>query len=159
MDLPQHGTDRPLGTEWTSLVQILAAMITLAPEQVVLQVHTNYDGACGPYVQTLQEEDGALHIEALSNEFLDPPMGPDAINSLLEMGWEPPCDDGLPNFFRFIHSDDVRPGEVADFLVRTLRDVYLVQSTDRFECMPDELCRAVVRGDYGFKPSIYIHID
>jgi hypothetical protein len=25
--------------------------------------------------------------------------------------------------------------------------------------MPDELCRAVVRGDYGFKPSIDIHID
>jgi hypothetical protein len=48
VDLPQHGIDRPLGTEWTSLVQILAAMITLAPEQVVLQVHTNYDEACGP---------------------------------------------------------------------------------------------------------------
>jgi hypothetical protein len=62
VNLPEHGTDRPLGVEWTSLVQIFAAMITLAPEQVVLQVHTQFDGDCGPYVQTLQEEDGALHI-------------------------------------------------------------------------------------------------
>lgn len=159
MNLPEHGTDRPLGVEWTSLVQILAAMITLAPEQVVLQAHTQFDGDCGPYLQTLQEEDGALHIEAVSNEFLDPEIGPDAINTLLEMGWEPPREEGLPNFFRFIHSEDVRPGEVADFLVRTFRDVYLVSPHDRFEFMPDELCRAVVRGDYGFTPRLDIHID
>ena len=159
MNLPEHGTDRPLGGEWTSLVQILAAMITLAPEQVVLQVHTQFDGDCGPYVQTLQEEDGALHIEAVSNEFLDPEIGPDAINTLLEMGWEPPREDGLPNFFRLIHGEDFRPGEVADFLVRTLRDVYLVSPHDRFEFMPDELCHAVLRGDYGFTPRLDIHID
>jgi len=159
VNLPEQGTDRPLGVEWTSLVQILAAMITLAPEQVVLQVHTQFDGDCGPYVQTLQEEDGALHIEAVSNEFLDPEIGPDAINTLVEMGWEPPREDGLPNFFRFIHGEEVRPGEVADFLVRTLRDVYLVSPHDRFEFMPDELCRAVLRGDYGVTPRLDIHID
>jgi hypothetical protein len=25
--------------------------------------------------------------------------------------------------------------------------------------MPDELCRAVLRGDYGFTPRLDIHID
>ena len=158
MNLPEHGTDRPLGVEWTSLVQILAAMITLAPEQVVLQVHTQFDRDCGPYVQTLQEDDGALHIEAVSNEFLDPEIGPDAINTLLEMGWEPPCEDCLPNFFRFIPSEDVTPGEVAAFLVRTLRDVYLVTPRDRFECAPEELCRGILSGEYGPRPSAKMHI-
>ena len=158
MNLPEHGIGRPLGVEWASLVQILAAMITLAPEQVVLQVHTQFDRDCGPYVQTLQEDDGALHIEAVSNEFLDPEIGPDAINTLLEMGWESPCEDGLPNFFRFIPSEDVAPGEVAAFLVRTLRDVYLVTPRDRFECAPEELCREILSGEYGPRPSAKLHI-
>lgn len=158
MNLPEHGIGRPLGVEWASLVQILAAMITLAPEQVVLQVHTQFDRDCGPYVQTLQEDDGALHIEAVSNEFLDPEIGPDAINTLLEMGWEPPCEDGLPNFFRFIPREDVAPGEVAAFLVRTLRDVYLVTPRDRFECAPEELCREILSGEYGPRPSAKLHI-
>lgn len=158
MNLPEHGIGRPLGVEWASLVQILAAMITLAPEQVVLQVHTQFDRDCGPYVQTLQEDDGALHIEAVSNEFFDPEIGPDAINTLLEMGWEPPCEDGLPNFFRFIPSEDVAPGEVAAFLVRTLRDVYLVTPRDRFECAPEELCREILSGEYGPRPSAKLHI-
>ena len=157
--VPRSGTRGPLSEDWVPLVQVLAAMITLAPEQVVLQVHTQFDGDCGPYVQTLQEDDGALHVEAVSNEFLDPEIGPDAINTLLEMGWEPPCEDGLPNFHRFIPSEDVTPGDVAAFLLRTLRDVYLVSPRDRFEFMPDELCRAVLRGDYGFVPSLDIHID
>lgn len=154
--VPRSGTRGPLGEDWVPLVQVLAAMITLAAEHVTLQVYTAFDGDCGPYVQTLHEDDGALHIEAVSNEYLDPEIGPDAINSLLEMGWNPPDEDGLPNFHRFIPSDDVRPGEVAEFLVRTLRDVYLVSPQDRFECAPEALCREVVRGDFGFRPNVGI---
>ena len=156
--VPRSGTRGPLGEDWVPLVQVLAAMITLAPEHVTLQVHTEFDCGCGPYVQTLQEDDGALHIEAVSNEFLDPEIGPDAINTLLEMGWNPPDDDGLPNFHRLIPSEDVAPGDVAAFLVRTLRDVYLVTPRDRFECAPEELCRQILSGEYGPRPSAKMHI-
>ena len=156
--MPEHGTGRPLDDSWSPLVKVLSAMITLAPSHVVLQVYTAYDGDCGPYVQTLQEEDGALHVEAVSNAYVDPPIGPDATNTLLEMGWNPPDDDGLPNFHRLFASGDVRPGEVADFLLRTLRDVYLVTPNDEFECSPHELCEAIVQGECGSAPILGVRM-
>ena len=157
MELPEHGTDRPLEEAWAPLVTVLAAMITLSPVHVTLQVFTDYDGECGPYVQTLHEEDGDLYMEAVSNTYIDPEIGPDATNTLLEMGWNPP-DDDFPNFYRFIPSSEARPGEVADLLLRTLRDVYLVKPTDTFECSPDDLCAAILRGDYGPVSTAGIHL-
>jgi hypothetical protein len=119
-------------------------MITLSSEYVVLQVYTPHDRECGPYVQILQEEDGALHLEAASNQFLDPQIGPDAINTLREMGWDDPEGvDGIPNFKIFLRPDEVSPGEVARFLVATLRDAYLVTPNDSFEFAPPELFVAV----------------
>lgn len=146
--LPEHGTNRPLDDSWTPLVKVLSAMITLAPVHVTLQVFTDFDGECGPYVQTLHEDEGDLYMEAVSNAYLDPEIGPDSVNTLLELGWNPP-DDDFPNFFRYIPSSDVRPGDVADFLLRTLRDAYLVKPTDTFEFSPDDLSAAILRGDYG----------
>ena len=43
----------PLEPAWGSLVRTIAAMITLAPEYVVVQVHTDDGPDGGPYVQTL----------------------------------------------------------------------------------------------------------
>ena len=146
--MPEHGTSRPLDDSWTPLLKVLSAMITLAPIHVTLQAYTDFDGACGPYVQTLQEDEGDLYMEAVSNAYLDPEIGPDSVNTLLELGWNLP-DDDFPNFFRFIPSSDVRPGDVADFLLRTLRDAYLVKPTDTFEFSPDDLSEAILRGDYG----------
>jgi hypothetical protein len=139
-----------LGAEWNALIETLAAMITLSSEYVVLQVYTPHDNACGPYVQTLQEEDGALHLEAASNQFLDPKIGPDAINTLREMGWdEPTNDEGIPNFKIFLRSEEASPGEVARFLVATLRDAYLVTTHDSFEFAPPELFVQIVSGEFG----------
>ena len=139
-----------LEPEWEPLVEALAAMITLSSEYVVLQVYTQHDNQCGPYVQTLQEEEGALHLEAASNEFLDPPMGPDAIKSLQAMGWnDPDPEDEIPNHHIFLEPDEVSPGTVARFLVKTLRDCYLVTPTDTFELAPPELLLQVVTGQVG----------
>ena len=136
--------------EWDPLIEVLAAMITLASEYVVLQVYTPHDNECGPYVQILQEEDGALHLEAASNQFLDPPIGPDAINTLREMGWdEPGGEHGIPNFKIFLGPDEVSPGAVARFLVTTLRDAYLVTLSDSFELAPPELFVQLVAGEFG----------
>jgi len=147
--------ERPLDPIWDPLVETLAAMIILSAEYVVLQVATPHDGTCGPYIQTLQEEDGALTIEAVSNEFIDPPLGPDAINTLREMGWTAPDgEDGLPNFRIFLEADEVEPGQVARFLVATLRDVYLVTPRDSFELAPLELFVQVVDGEFGNRPGI-----
>ena len=146
---------RELEPEWGPLVQALAAMITLSAEYVVLQTYTPHDGECGPYVQTLQEEGGALTLEAASNDFLDPPIGPDAINTLLELGWTAPTgEDGLPNFRFFLDASDVNPRAVADFLIRTLRDAYMITPSDNFEFAPPELFVEVMSGDFGASPSL-----
>lgn len=147
--------ETPLDPIWDPLVETVAAMITLSDEYVVLQVTTPHDGACGPYIQTLQEEDGALTLEAVSNEFIEPPLGPDSINTLREMGWiTPEGEDGLPNFRIFLESEEVEPGQVARFLVATLRDAYLVTPKDTFELAPTELFIQVVKGEFGDRPGL-----
>lgn len=146
---------RDLEPEWEPLVQALAAMITLSSEFVVLQAYTPHDGQCGPYVQTLQEEDGHLTLEAASNRFLDPPIGPDSMNTLLELGWtEPDEPGGLPNYRILLEADAVNPGEVARFLCRTLRDAYMVSPSDTFEMAPQQLFVEVLSGDFGRPPPL-----
>ena len=148
MQLPDHS---PLEPEWESLVQAVAAMITLAPEYVVLQTYTPHDRSSGPYVQTLQEADGAMTLEAVSNRFLEVPLGPSQMRQLADMGWEAPGEEpGLPNYTRFLESEEVEPGSVARFLVLTLRDVYGVTVHDQFECAPQDLFVQVLNGDFGF---------
>lgn len=158
----QLNYSRALEPIWNPLVETLAAMITLSSEFVVLQVTTPHDGECGPYVQTLQEDDGALTLEAVSNEYIDPPLGLDAINTLRELGWTAPDgeEEGLPNFRIFLEADEVEPGQVARFLVATLRDVYLVTPKDSFQLEPMELFVQVVEGEFGQRPGlIFTPID
>jgi len=144
-----------LDREWTPLIETLAAMITLAPEYVVLQVYTPHDDECGPYVQTLIESDGGLTLEAASNNFLSPLIGPDAVNTLMELGWkEHDRPEGLPNFSIFVEAEDVHPGTIAAFLVLTLRDAYLVSLKDSFECAPMELFIEIVHGEFGERPGL-----
>jgi len=96
-----------------------------------------------------------MTLEAASNEFLDPQVGPDAINTLLEMGWSPPTkEDGLPNFTVFLEPDRIFPGAVARFLITTLRDAYLVTPQDRFELAPQELFIDIATGAFGNALSI-----
>jgi len=151
MNLDKCSTLEP---DWQPLIETLAAMITLAPEYVVLQAYTSFDKDCGPYVQTLIEDDGAMTLEAVSNNFLSPPIGLDSINTLKELGWEEPSEHGLPNFGIFLEAADVRPGDIASFLVLTLRDAYLVSLTDKFECAPLELFVEVVKGEFGTSPGM-----
>jgi len=143
-----------LEPEWTPLVEAIAAMITLAPEYVVVQTYPANSDDLGPYVQTLQEENGALTIEAVSDAYFPGIIGPDALNTLRELGWEDPSDSGLPNFNIFLNGDEVKPGEVAAFLVITLRDVYLITANHQFECAPQDLFIQVVHGEFGVSPGL-----
>lgn len=143
-----------LGQEWAPLIETIAALITLAPEFVVVQTYPRNSDEIGPYVQTLQEEDGFLTIEAASDTYLPGVIGPDALNTLHEFGWEDPSDTGLPNYNILLKGEDVRPGDVAAFLVLTLRDVYLVTTNHQFECAPLDLFVQVVHGEFGITPGL-----
>ena len=145
----------PLEPAWGSLVRTIAAMITLAPEYVVVQVHTDDGPEGGPYVQTLVEEDGAMTIEASSNTFLDTPINDLAIEVLHSLGWNDPDPEfQLPNFHQFLQGEDVKPGLIAELLVRTLRDGYAVNQKASFEMAPLQLFTEVINGEYGDKPGM-----
>ena len=145
----------PLEPAWGSLVRTIAAMITLAPEYVVVQVHTDDGPDGGPYVQTRVEEDGAMTIEASSNTFLDTPIDDLAIEVLHSLGWNDPDPEfQLPNFHQFLQGEDVKPGLIAELLVRTLRDGYAVNQKASFEMAPLQLFTEVINGEYGDKPGM-----
>jgi hypothetical protein len=153
-------TQPPLEPAWASLVETIAAMITLAPEYVVVQVHTDDGPNGGPYVQTLVEEDGALTIEASSNTFLDTPIDDGAIEILHSLGWNDPDPEfHLPNFHQFLQAEDVKPGFIADLLVRTLRDGFAVSQKASFEMAPHQLFAEIVNGEYGDKPGMIFFND
>ena len=134
---------------WGSLVRTIAAMVTLAPEHVVVQVHGADGPNGGPYAQTLREDDGYMTLEASSNAFLDVPLEASAMATLMTMGWdEPRPEDGLPNYIRTV-GPDATPGDIAEFLVVTLRDVYKVPTNAVFELAPLQLFMDVIHGEYG----------
>ena len=139
----------PLDPVWNSLIRTIAAMVTLAPEFVVVQVHGDDGPHGGPYVQTLLEDDGYTTLEAASNSFLDVPLSENIIEQLLDMGWQNPEPDyGLPNFF-YLAGPDLAPKEIAVFLVRTLSEIYRVSTRAEFELAPHDLFSEVINGEFG----------
>jgi hypothetical protein len=139
----------PLNPIWDSLVRTIAAMITLAPEYVVVQVHGDDGPDGGPYVQTLREEDGCMTLEAASNQFLDNPLDEGAIANLLSSGWnEPELDNGMPNYHRLV-GPELAPVDIAKLLTHTLIDVYKITSSAAFEMAPLQLFVELLNGEFG----------
>ena len=146
-------------SDWEPLVKTVSLMIELAPEYVVVQVHGLDGPDGGPYVQTLREADGAMTLEAASNVFLDDQISPDSIEILKEMGWRnPEPEDGLPNFYCTV--DELNTSdETANFLTRTLRDVYGVTTGAVFELAPHEIFMDIIGGRYGVPTGMYLFSD
>jgi len=113
-------TSPSLEADWQPLVSTIAAMVTLAPEHVVVRVHSDDGPNGGPYVQTLCEEDGAMTLEASSNVSLDQKLSHEAIKLLRSMGWsDPEPDIGLPNHHCMVSADSAAP---CRLLVQRRRD-------------------------------------
>jgi len=143
----EHDGDESEG--WTRLIEFVAALIALTDDVVVVSVDTDQYRDGDAYVQLCREDDGGLTLEAVSSQFLDPPLPPDAINALHELGWQDPSGDGLPNYIRTLDAGDTAPGDVAAFLVQTLRVAYSAAPTDRYQFAPHELVEQLLRGDFG----------
>lgn len=143
--LPDHDQAQ-LG--WTRVVQFTAALIALSDDVVVISVRTEqFDDDV--YVQLCREEEGALHLEAVSDSYVEPPLSPDAVDVLHEMGWQDPPGGGLPNYVRFMDAGETAPGAVARLMVDTLRRVYSARPGDRYRFEPQQLVRSLLRGDFG----------
>lgn len=92
-------------------------IIPLITDQFV--VNLSIDEKLISYVQGLREEDGSLFLEVGSPALLSIPGAPDRIADLLSLGWNAPESD-LPNPWRSVEVDEMKPTEVADMLVRAM---------------------------------------
>lgn len=133
---------------WRRLTSFVAALIALTDDAVVISVRTEqFDDDV--YVQLCREDDGALHLEAVSDAYLEPPLSPDAVDEMHALGWMDPPGDGLENYVVFLEAEQTAPGEVAAFLVETLRRVYSTKPSDLHRFEPNAQVRSLLRGDFG----------
>jgi hypothetical protein len=118
------------------IIELLTAYVEKRPNHFTLQTYV--DGIYqGPYVQALQEHDGILLIEAVSNEFLTPPLGETGQQTMLFLGWRFYPEGYLPNYAQFIDQSEATAGEIALILARTLHFAYGVDETFGFEIGPE----------------------
>jgi hypothetical protein len=126
---------RELPAELDDLVTVIATYIEHKVDHFTLQT---YGGGYtdGPYVQALQEHDNILLIEASSNEFLDPQLDEQGLQTMLFMGWRFYPEKYLPNYAQFIDQSKLSSGEIAEIMVKALHFAYGVDETYTFEIGP-----------------------
>lgn len=117
------------------LVQVLETYIEHKPDHFTLQTYGG-EYINGPYVQALQEHDNVLLIEAISNEFLVPPLKEPGQQTMLFMGWRFYPERYLPNYAQFIDQSKVSSREIAIKLAQALHFAYGVDETYSFEIAP-----------------------
>ena len=117
------------------IIEILTTYIEHKTDHFTLQTYGG-DYINGPYVQALQEHDNVLLIEAISNEFLDPPLEEPGQQTMLFMGWRFYPERYLPNYAQFIDQSKVSPREIAMKMAQALHFAYGVDDTYSFEIAP-----------------------
>ena len=117
------------------IIEILTTYIEHKTDHFTLQTYGG-DYIHGPYVQALQEHDNVLLIEAISNEFLEPPLAEPGQQAMLFMGWRFYPERYLPNYAQFIDQSQVSPREIAITMAQALHFAYGVDDTYSFEIAP-----------------------
>ena len=118
------------------LIDLISLYIENRVDHWTLQTDgANYQD-CGPYVQALLEHDNMILIEAVSNEFLDPPMPTHGHETLLFMGWRFFPGAHYPNYAQMIDLGKVSPRDIAIRMVRALHFAYGVDDNFSFVIAP-----------------------
>jgi hypothetical protein len=126
---------KQLPSYFEPLIDLLTEYVEKRVDHFTLQ--TYIDGAFeGPYVQALQEHENILLIEAVSNEYLLPPLEEAGHQTLLFMGWRFYPESYLPNYTQFINLSQVSPREIAMKLANALHFAYGVDQSYSFEIGP-----------------------
>ena len=118
------------------LIDLISLYIENRVDYWTLQTDGAHYQDCGPYVQALLEHDNMILIEAVSNEFLDPPMPTDGHETLLFMGWRFFPGAHYPNYAQMIDLGKVSPRDIAIRMVRALHFAYGVDDTFSFQIAP-----------------------
>ena len=90
----------------------------------------------GPYVQALHEHGNVLLIEAIGNEYLEPPLSEANQQTMLFLGWRFNAASYSPNYSQFIDLTKQSPEEIAIIMVKALYFAYGVDESYEFEIKP-----------------------
>jgi hypothetical protein len=90
----------------------------------------------GPYVQALHEHGNILLIEAIGNEYLEPPLLEANQQIMLFLGWRFNAASYSPNYSQFIDLSKQSPVEIAIIMVKALYFAYGVDESYEFEIKP-----------------------
>ncbi len=126
-ELPQY---------FDELIDLISLYIENRVDHWTLQTDGAHYQDCGPYVQALLEHDNMILIEAVSNEFLDPPMPTHGHETLLFMGWRFVPGAHYPNYAQMIDLGKVSPRDIAIRMVRALHFAYGVDDNFSFVIAP-----------------------
>ena len=118
------------------LIDLISLYIENRVDHWTLQTDGAHYQDCGPYVQALLEHDNMILIEAVSNEFLDPPMPTHGHETLLFTGWRFFPGAHYPNYAQMIDPGKVSPRDIAIRMVRALHFAYGVDDTFSFQIAP-----------------------
>jgi hypothetical protein len=131
LGVPDHAVHDAKG--WLEITEMFEKAIAAADDLLIIDTETDHYEDCQPYIQICFEDDGAMTIEAVSNEFLQPGLSPDAQHTMAELGWQLSDDDRSPNYFQFLHKEDAAPRVIAELFAKTFRIVYGITPADTIE--------------------------
>jgi len=131
LGVPDHALKEAKG--WLEITEMFEKAISSADDLLIIDTETEHYEGCQPYLQICFEDDGAMTIEAVSSKFLSPALSPDAQNSLAELGWQLSEEEGLPNYFQFLHKEEADPKIIAQLFAQTFRTAYGVTPSDSFD--------------------------
>lgn len=131
LGVPDHTLKEAKG--WLEITEMFEKAISSADDLLIIDTETEHYEGCQPYLQICFEDDGAMTIEAVSSNFLDSGLSPDAQNTLAELGWQFTNEEKLPNYFQFLHTEEADPKVIAELFTQTFRSVYGITPSDTIE--------------------------
>ena len=118
------------------LIDLIETYIANRVDYWTLQAEHEYYPECGPYVQALLEHDNMILIEAVSNQFLFPPLSEQGHQALLFMGWRFFPGAHYPNYAQMINLSSMSAREIAIRMARALFFAYAVDDSFAFVISP-----------------------
>ena len=120
---------------FTVVTDILASYIEHKVDYFTMQFSGGHY-KFGPYVQALHEHENMLLIEAIGNEYLEPPLPEANQQIMLFLGWRFNAESYSPNYSQFMDLAKQTPREIAEIMVKALYFGYGVDESYEFEIKP-----------------------
>ena len=123
---------------WPAVTERLARLLQAHHRYVTLVANPRDGQSVAPFTQVAWRDDCSMQLEAVSDQFLDYFLDDEQRKLLSQLGYvftdELVDEPEFVNYVQFRVGEGTEPWSVAELLVRTLRDVYRVETaTTLFE--------------------------